>query len=98
MKKKSFQDLDILISSDKVAVQNIPKIMLFVDKINKGILAMYYLQSMLSNSMRTDKKQIICPFSLNLLAKTRETFMQDFKLKNTHILVCTNTIGMRVNI
>ena len=48
IKKKGFQELDILLPDcEAVAMHDIPKTMIFVDKIDNSILITEYLQSLL---------------------------------------------------
>lgn len=102
IKRKGFQELDILLPSGEAAavasVFGIPQTMIFVDKINEGILIAEYLQSLLPQDMSHRAKEIIRPFYSNLQASTREDFMDDFRLGNTRILVCAEAAGMGVNI
>ena len=102
IKEKRFKELDILLLSDEAAavasVQDILKIMIFVDRINNGIQIAKHLQLLLPQYMSHNKKEIIHPFHFNLQASTRENYMDDFKNKNSRILVCTEAAGMRVNI
>ena len=102
IKKKRFQELDILLPSGEVvavaSVQDIPKTMIFVDKIDEGILIAEYLQLLLPQHMSHQENEIIRPFSSNLQASTREYFMDEFRNGNTRMLVCTDAAGMGVNI
>ena len=81
-----------------MAVHNIPKTMIFIDKINNSILIAEHLLLLFPQHMSYVVKKIICPFYFNLQASTRKDFIENFRLKNTHILVCIEAAGMRVNI
>lgn len=48
--------------------------------------------------MRTKGIQIIRSFSSNIIASTREFFMQEFENGNTRIMICTDTAGIGINI
>ena len=97
-----FKELDILLPSDEAAVvasiQDIPKIIIFVDKIDDGIQVAKHLQSLFPRHMSHRKKDIICPFYSNLLASTRKDYIDDFKNRNSCILVCMEAARMGVNI
>lgn len=72
--------------------------MLFVDNINKKIVIADYLRFLLPPSMRPTGNMIIRILLSNLEAKTKNNFMQDFKLGNTQIWVCTNTARMGIDL
>ena len=79
-------------------MQNIPKTMIFVDKIDKGIQIAKHLQLLFLWHMSHRKKDIIYLFYSNLLASIREDYMDDFKNRNSRILVCTEAAKMGMNI
>lgn len=81
-----------------MAVHDIPKTMIFIDKINDSILIAEHLLLLFPQYMSHVVKKIICPFYFNLQASTKEDFIKDFRLRNTRILVCIKAAGMRVNI
>ena len=95
--KPGFSELDILLPQGG-GVADVPKTMIFVDSINEGIRITTYLRSMLDESLRGSGDVIIRPFASNLRANTRAIFMDDFRLGNTRILVCTDAAGMGVDV
>ena len=95
--KPGFGELDMLLSEGG-GVADVPKTMVFVDSINEGIRITTYLRSILDESMRELKNDIIRPFASNLRASTRTMFMDNFRLGNTRILVCTDAAGMGVDV
>lgn len=79
-------------------VADIPKTMIFVDSMNKSIKITMYLCSMLDELMRKLEDLIVWPFAFNLRANTKVFFMEDFRLGNTRILVCTDAAGIGVDV
>ena len=95
--KPRFGKLDALLFQ-KRGIADMPKTMIFVDSINEGVGITTYLCSMLHRPMREFKDIIVQLFASNLRASTRVMFMDNFRLGNTCILVCTNAAGMGVDV
>ena len=58
IKQKGFKELDVLVPQTG-GILDIPKTMIFVDKIEDGIKIVYYLQSLLPKSLRKKGDPII---------------------------------------
>ena len=58
IKQKGFKELDILVPQTE-RISDIPKTMIFVDKIEDGIKMAQYLRSLLPESQRKKGDQII---------------------------------------
>ncbi len=58
IKQKGFKDLDVLVPQTG-RISDIPKTMIFVDKIEIGLKMVHYLRSLLPESMRKKGDQII---------------------------------------
>lgn len=71
IKEKGFKELDLLVTQIG-GISDIPKTMIFVDKIEDGVKMAQYLRSLLPESMRKKGHQIIQTFSSNREASTRE--------------------------
>ena len=95
--KPGFGELDALLFQEK-GIADMPKTMIFVDSINEGVGITMYLCSMLHGPMRESKDIIVRLLASNLRASTRVMFMDNFRLGNTRILVCTNAAGMGVDV
>ncbi len=79
-------------------ISDIPKTMIFVDKIEDGIKMAQSLRSLLPKSLCKKGDQIIQTFSSNQEPSRREFFIEEFENRNTRILICTDVAGMEVNI
>lgn len=58
IKEKGFKGLDVLVPQIR-EISDIPKTMIFVDKIKDGVKMSQYLRSLLPESMRKKGHQII---------------------------------------
>lgn len=79
IRKRGFKDLDFLIPS-RSAIGEIPKTMIFEDKIDNAVEIAKYLQSRLFEWIQNKKdlKNIICTFSANLTTTSRSRFLANF--------------------
>lgn len=97
IRKRGFRELDILIAPGVGAI-NIPKTMVFTDDIDEGIAMTAYLRSLLDETSQSKRKAIIRSIHSCLTAETRDFFIEEFENGNTRVLVCTEAMGMRVNV
>ncbi len=99
IRKTGFKDLNFLIPSGG-AVGEIPKIMIFVDKIDDAIQMAKHLQSRLSKHIRREERpnHIIRTFATNLTIISRTKFLVDLHSGETRIWICTECAGMGINI
>ncbi len=79
-------------------ISDIPKTIIFVDKIEDEIKIAQYLQLLLPESPRKKGDQIIRTFLSNREPSRQEFFVEKFENGNTCILICTDAAGMEVNI
>lgn len=77
---------------------DIPKTIIFIDKIEDRLKIAKYLWSLLFESMHKKRNQIIWTFSSNQEPSRQEFFIKKFKNRNTYILICIDITGMGVNI
>lgn len=77
---------------------DIPKIMIFFDSINVGIVIEKYLQCILSVLMQDKKKIIIVFFNSNYEADIPNDFIENFQRGNTCIMVCTDAAKMGIDL
>lgn len=80
------------------SISDIPKTMIFIDKIENGFKMAKYFWSLLPKSMRKKRDQIIRIFSSNWEPSKWEFFIEEFKNGNTRILIYIDTAKIGVNI
>lgn len=99
IRKDKFEDLAFLVPSAGT-IGEIPKTMIFVDKIDDAIEKAKYLQSGLPERIRSTPRadNIIRIFSANLRATTRTGFLGDLRLGETRIWICTECAGIDINL
>lgn len=99
LRKIRFKDLDFLISSGGT-VGKIPKIIIFMDKINNTIQMAKYLRSRFSEHIWRKKhpNQIIYIFTAKLTTTSRIKFLADLCLGETQIRICVKCANMGINL
>ncbi len=99
IRKAGFKNLDFLIPSGG-AVSEIPKTMIFVDKMNEAIKMAKHLRSRLPEYIQNerDPEDIIRTFSANLTTTSRSKFLADLRSGNTRIWICMECTGMGINL
>lgn len=92
--KPGFHDLKYLISKTSL----ISKTMVFVNKIDNrmAIAAYFYYLLLLKNQDQADI--LVKTFYSNLKTYIWLEFIEDFWNRKTRIFICTNAIGMYINI
>ena len=84
IKKPGYKELDILVLSIK-GLSAIPKTMIFVNSINKGMALTKYFCIKLSNNLKDKAEQVIQYIHSNLSDKSKKMFAKDFLWRNTRI-------------
>lgn len=97
IKEKGFKELDIFVPQTK-KISNIPKTMIFIDKIEDEIKMALYLRSLLPELIHKKGQQILWIFFFNQKASTWKFFMEEFKDENIRILIYTDAARIGVNI
>lgn len=99
IRQAGFKDLDFLIPSGG-AVGEIPKTMIFVDKIDDAVEMAKYLRSRLPKRIRNegDLEDIIRTFSANLTTTSRSRFLANLQSGDTRICIYTECAGMGINL
>ncbi len=72
--------------------------MIFVDSVEKSRALAIYLQTLLPDKLKDRGKDIIKSFLSILEATTKTNLLEKFLISNTRIIICTDAIGMRVDI
>lgn len=98
IRNPGFQDLAFLVPRIGL-IANIPKTMVFVDKIDDAMKLEKFLRSKLPDRVQNGSKvfEVIRTFSSNLSASSRTKIMQDLRSGNTQICICTECAGMGIN-
>lgn len=79
-------------------MNTIPKVIIFVDSINKGIALIEYLYTKLSDNLKDKINEIIWCFYSNLSNRSRKLFAEDFFWRNIYIWVYTKIGDLGINI
>lgn len=97
--KTRFKDLDFLLSSEDI-IDKILKTIIFMNKIVNAIQIVKYLYFRLPKYIRKEKcpNHIIYTFTANLITISKTKFLINFHLGKTRIWICTNYIGMCINL
>ncbi|KAI0344969.1 P-loop containing nucleoside triphosphate hydrolase protein [Trametopsis cervina] len=107
----SFADLDFVLPQTIRHAADIPKTYIYVDNINVGGEIVDYLATLLEARLqqhhRTSdcrpshlpvERGVIRPFNATLSQDYRNAAMQQFRLGEIRILVCTDAAGMGINV
>ncbi len=99
IRKTRFKDLDFFILS-RGTVSEIPKTIIFVDKIDNAIQMAKHLRSRLPKRIRKEGclNSIIRTFMANLTTTSRTKFLADFHSGETRTGICTKCAGMGINL
>ena len=89
-----FHNLRFLVSEAGL----IPKTMLFVDKMDNAMAIAAYFRNLLLLEDRNQGEVLIRTYYSNLETKIWTDFMEDFRNRDTRILICTNAARMGINI
>lgn len=72
--------------------------MLFVDKIDNAMAITNYLRNLLLSENCNQEEVLIRTYYSNLEIKTQIDFIEDFRNRDTRILICTDAARMGINI
>lgn len=99
IRKIRFKDLDFFIPSGDV-IDEILKIIIFIDKIDNAIQIAKYLQSRFSECIWKKKRSnhIIHIFTANFTTTSRTKFLADLYLDETQIWIYTKCASMGINL
>lgn len=92
--KPGFSELDFLILKTGL----IPKTIVFVDKIDNAMKIAAYLCLLLPPENREQENVLIRTFYSNFEVSTCLDFIENFRNRDTGILICTNATGIGINI
>lgn len=97
--KAGFKDLDFLIPSGG-AINKIPKITIFVDKIDDVIEMAKYLQSRFFKRIQNESysENIIHTFPANLTTTSRFKFLANYQTDNTLFWICMEYANMSIKL
>lgn len=97
--KIEFKDLDFFISN-RGALGKIPKIIIFVDKINNAVQIAKYLYSRFFEHIQKENRpnHIIHIFMTNFTTISKTQILADFCFNENWIWICTEYMGMGINL
>ena len=100
IEKPGFEELDILIPQDLSHIDEIPTTLIFLDNIDRGIDLAHYLRDRLPAHLQKDNKamEVIRVYNSSISDKAREQYQREMKQGIVRIMICTDALGMGVDI
>lgn len=96
--KKGFGELDFLLPATTLTRSAVQKTIIFVDTISEGIAMAKYLRRQLPPALQSKAKQIVRTFYADLDPDEKIKILENFMNGDIRILICTDAVGMGINI
>src|SRR5579859_6353765 len=93
-----FDQLNFMIPDLAFLAHQIPLGMVFIDNINKGMALVTHFRNHLPIRLRPHGSELVRLFNWEFDSLTRNTYLDDFRNRETRILVGTDAMGMGIDI